>query len=239
MFCAYQLYRMTHMKREVEVIRERERAGVLLHPLRLRILEAARDPASSAGLARRLGLKAQKVNYHVQRLSEAGFLVKVEERRAGNILETVYGASAESYVLASGVLGPLSPPQSASGVTAGRLLALQARAEEELGRVMEQAGVRSGTIGALSLDEEFLFETAEQRSVFTRAVRELFSAVVRKYTSPERPAAEEPAGGRAYRMILGCYPLPDEGRGGEGADGEGAGPLEDPDPGAEGARILP
>jgi DNA-binding transcriptional ArsR family regulator len=193
---------------EVELVAERERAQFLLHPLRLRIMEAAREPASAAGLARRLDLKPQKVNYHVRRLSDLGFLRVVEERRAGNVLETVYVASARSYVLASGVLGPLAPVLSDDGVTAGRLLALHARAEAELGAVMAGAGSGGSTLGALALDEEFRFETAQQRAVFTRAVRDLFSAVVRKYTSPAAPV-EGPATGRRYRMILGCYPLPD------------------------------
>ncbi len=198
---------------EVEVVADRERAEVLLHPLRLRILEAARAPASAAGLARQLDLKPQKVNYHVRRLSDLEFLRVVEERRAGNVLETVYVASARSYVLASDVLGALAPVVPDEGVTVGRLLALHARAEAELGAVMAQAAQvdnGGGTLGALSLDEEFRFETAQQRAVFTRAVRDLFSAVVRKYTSPATPG-EGPASGRRYRMILGCYPVPDVG----------------------------
>lgn len=225
---------MNALMAETEVVSDRERAEVLLHPLRLRILESARRPASAAGLARRLGMKPQKVNYHVRRLSDHGFLRKVEERRAGNVTETVYGASAGSYVLASGVLGPLAPGVAAAGMTAGRLLALQSRAEVEMAAVMGQMDEGGGALGVLSLDEEFRFETAEQRAVFTRAVRELFSAVVRKYTTPDRPDSPGPgdeagggtvARGRRYRMFLGCYPLPDGAAAGD-ADRVGAGDAD-------------
>lgn len=195
---------------EVEIVTDRERAELLLHPLRLRIVEAAREPGSAADIARRLRLTPQKVNYHVGRLSEHGFLRRVEERRAGNIVETVYAATAESYVLASRVLGALAPTSAVGdGVTAARMLWLQARAERELAEVLAERGDAGRALGVLSLDAEFRFESAEQRSIFARTVRELFSAVVRKYTSPVR-TPEGPAAGRPYRMILGCYPVPDE-----------------------------
>ena len=200
---------MVDPQREIEIVGDRRRAEVMLHPLRLRILDVARTSASAAAIARRLRLKPQKVNYHVRRLAEHGFLRAVEERRAGNVVETVYQSTAEKYVLAARVLGTLAPESAgpASG-TVGGLLGLHARAESEIGDLL-QATPAGRTIGALSLDAEFRFETAEQRTVFARAVRELFSAIVKKYTSP--PGTEEGAspGGRPYRMILGCYPVPE------------------------------
>ena len=211
LYCTHKRYGMVSPMSEIEIVRERERAEVLLHPLRLRIMESAREPASAAELARRLSQKPQNVNYHVGRLSEHGFLRKTEERRAGNIVEGVYGASARNYVLASGVLGNLSPDGIPPDVsTAGRLLGLQARAERELGVVLQEA--EAGTaLGALSLEAEFRFESAEQRSIFARAVREVFDAVVRKYASPTSIDGV-PADGRPYRMILGCYPVPEPSR---------------------------
>lgn len=212
---------MNQPGREVEVVQDRRRAEVMLHPLRLRILRAAREPDSAAGLARSLGVTPQKVNYHVRRLSDHGFLRKTGERRAGNVVETVYQATAASYVLASRVLGELSPVAAESGSpTVGRLLALQARTESELGQMLGQ-GEEGTILGALTLDAEFRFETAEQRAVFTRAVRELFSAVVRKYTTPASTAGAPSSGGRPYRMVLGCYPIPEVSPGGEDSSAGG------------------
>lgn len=211
---------MSAIAREIDVVLDRDRAALILHPLRLRILEVARIPASAAGLARRLGLKPQKVNYHVRRLEEAGFLRAVEERRAGNIVETVYVATAESYVLASSVLGGLSPSATdATRVTVGRWLGLQARAEVELAEVLEAAGEETRALGALAMDAEFRFETAEQRKVFGRAVRELFAAVVTRYVSPLTTPEGDPGPGRPYRMILGCYPVPESGSTSGGPEG--------------------
>jgi hypothetical protein len=54
----------------LDVIASAERAAVLLDPLRLRLLEQLREPDSAAGLARRLCLPRQKVNYHLRELEK-------------------------------------------------------------------------------------------------------------------------------------------------------------------------
>lgn len=201
---------MSHAAKVIEVVGDRDRAEVLMHPLRLRILEAAREPGSAAELARRLELKPQKVNYHVQRLAEHGFLRLVSERRAGNVVEKVYGATAESYVLGSSVLGGLSPrAKDGDMVTAARWLALQSQAEAELGEVMQGSPDEGEVAPTIAMDAEIRFESADQREVFERAVRELFHAVVSKYASPAETESGEPGQGRPYRMLLGVYPLPE------------------------------
>ena len=48
----------------LDFVREAERASVLLHPLRLRIVAELREPDSASGLARRLRIPRQKINYH-------------------------------------------------------------------------------------------------------------------------------------------------------------------------------
>jgi DNA-binding transcriptional ArsR family regulator len=203
---------MSPKPREIEVIDERARAESLLHPLRLRVLEAARQPASATEIARRLKLSPQKVNYHVRRLEEHGFLEMVEERRARNLVEKIYQATAESYVLASQVLGGLSPRAAlADVVSVSHWLGLQARAEAELGEVLRASSGEGQKAATLSMDAEFRFESAEQRAVFARALREIVTAIVAKYTSPARTAEGEPGAGRPYRLILGCYPLPERG----------------------------
>lgn len=226
---------MNATMRNVQVVDARERAEVLMHPLRLRVLEAARTPGSAAELARRLDLTPQKVNYHVHRLAEHGFLEKVEERRAGNVVETVYGATAESYVLASGVLGGLAPGTvPAESLTAARWLGLQARAEAELGEVFRRASSTGQAVPTISMDAEIRFETAEQQARFARALRELVMAVVSKYTSPARTAEGRPGPGHPFRLLVGCYPIPEppSAAGGDEA-GEAGDDHSDPTEGGE------
>ena len=56
----------------VHVIDDVARAATVLHPLRLRILAELGRPDSAAGLARRLGLPRQQLNYHLRQLEHQG-----------------------------------------------------------------------------------------------------------------------------------------------------------------------
>lgn len=210
----------------IEVVRNRERAGVLLHPLRLRILEEAQRPVSAAEVARRIGETPQKVNYHVGTLADAGFLRLEGERRKRNLVERRYRATARHYAFSPDVLGSLGP--SASGVSgadafsAARLLGLTALVQEELGAVLRQAAAETATAWAdagsagagdgsapeaaagevptLSLDAEVRFRSAGERARFAEEVQRAVVDVAARY-----------AGGghdRTYRLVLGCYPVP-------------------------------
>src|SRR5690606_7209543 len=84
-----------------------ERARALLSPLRLEVLARAREPRSATEIAGELALPRQKVNYHVKELHRARFLRPAGRRRKRNLTEQRYVATARSYVLAPGLLGPL------------------------------------------------------------------------------------------------------------------------------------
>lgn len=90
---------------KLDVVRELDRASVLLNPLRLRILRELREADSASGLSRKLGLPRQKLNYHLRELESSGFLELVAERRKGNCTERVLRATARSYLVAPAVLG--------------------------------------------------------------------------------------------------------------------------------------
>lgn len=74
----------------------------LAHPLRVRILDELREPASAAEVGRRLGESRQNLNYHLKELERGGFVQRVGERRAGAFVESLYQSSA-SAVLVSAV----------------------------------------------------------------------------------------------------------------------------------------
>src|SRR5215469_17729644 len=91
----------------VEVLDAAETAGVVLDPARLKILTALRDPDSSVGVARSLGLPRQRVGHHVRALEAAGLLTCVGERKKRNCVERLLQSSARAYVLAPRLLGEL------------------------------------------------------------------------------------------------------------------------------------
>src|SRR5262245_36493479 len=93
---------------DVEVIEDPAAAAVALEPIRSRILSELAEPASAAALAGRLGVARQKINYHLRAL-EAHRLVRVAERRKwGGLTERLLVATAASYVVSPGALGPVA-----------------------------------------------------------------------------------------------------------------------------------
>ena len=57
----------------VRVLDDASSVGRALSPVRRRILEHLAEPDSAAGLAARLRLPRQKVNYHLRVLEKAGY----------------------------------------------------------------------------------------------------------------------------------------------------------------------
>src|SRR5271154_1392678 len=92
------------MPATLQIVQSPEKAGVLLQPGRLRLLEQLTEPDSAAGLARRMGVPRQKLNYHLRELERGGFLELIEERRKGNCMERVVRAVAREFLIAPGTL---------------------------------------------------------------------------------------------------------------------------------------
>jgi len=93
-----------------------ERAGkrpAALDPVRARLLGELAVPASAAGLAARVGIARQKVNYHLKALEARGLVELSEERRHGGITDRVLQASAASYVVSpAAVNGSAADPDA-------------------------------------------------------------------------------------------------------------------------------
>src|SRR5262245_2965310 len=56
-------------------------AALLYHPVRIKILAALVEPDSATGVARRMNLPRQTVNYHVRELARAKLLARAGRRR--------------------------------------------------------------------------------------------------------------------------------------------------------------
>jgi len=205
------LYTFWRMYAEaVDVIGDDSRVAALLHPLRRRILEALREPDSAAGLARRLLLPRQKINYHVRELARGHFLERAGRRRRRNMIEQRYVARARGYVLSPELLGVLQADRSRveDVFSASYLLALSAQVQSELGLARSEADARGKRLATLSLVSELRFETAEQRAAFARELQRAVADVVARHSSPYRAADGSAGRGRPFRLVAGCYPIP-------------------------------
>lgn len=197
---------------ELHVIRDFDRAYSLLHPVRRKMLELLSEPLSSAGIAHRLRLPRQKVNYHIKEMARAKLLIPAGRLRKRRFYEQCYVASAKAYVLSPELLGKLAAD---AGVTpdrfsAAHLLGLGAQMQMEVSRGLELATKSGKRIATLSLNCEMRFTSPEQRAEFTKALEKAIVDAIGRHTSPYKLKDGTAAPGRAFRLVLGCYPMVSE-----------------------------
>jgi len=204
----------------VQTISEPRTAAALLDPLRTRILALAREPASATEIARQLEMPRQRVHYHVRELERFGLLLTAGRRRRRNLIEQRFVATARSYVLAPGLLGPLAPDWRTVGDTASGeyLLALLEQVRDDVGRATAKEEAAPGEAetaerpATVSLKAQFRLESAAQRTAFATALREALVAAIARHTSPDRLDDGRPGKGGPHRLLLACYPVPAAGR---------------------------
>ena len=187
---------------EVEVVDAAERAGVLLEPARLRILSALREPDSSAGVARTLGLPRQRVGHHVRALEAAGLLTRVGERRKRNCVERLLQATARSYVIAPQLLGQLGmmADEARDRFSSTYLLAAASRVLQEVSALRPRAEAAGKKLPTLTVQTEVRFASARSQNEFLEELLAAFSELVRRHHRPDAP------GGRTFRISLLGHP---------------------------------
>lgn len=193
------------------VLRAHAQAAVLLyHPLRLRILGALRTPDSATGVARRMNLPRQTVNYHVRELARAKLLSRAGRRRRRRMYEQCYVATARGYVLSPELLGKLAadPAQVADTFSANYLIGLASKVQIELGHVVALAAKERKRLATLSINTELRLTSAEQRAAFTAAIQKAIVETVGRFSSPFLRLDGSPGAGRPFRLVVGCYPIP-------------------------------
>ena len=203
----------TASRAPVGLLRQPAQAAVLLyHPLRVKILAALLEPDSAAGVARRMNLPRQTVNYHVRELARARLLARAGRRRRRRLYEQCYVATARGYALSPELLGKLAadPAQVADKLSAAYLVGLAAKMQTELGQVTELAEKAGKRLATLSLNTEIRFLSRDQRTQFTEALQAAMIDIIGRYSAPYRNPDGSAAEGRPFRLALGCYPLPPE-----------------------------
>lgn len=191
---------------DLRVIDDPASASVALDPVRSRLLSELRTPMSAATLAARVGLPRQKVNYHLRTL-EAHGLVRVDsKKRWGGLTERRLVATASSYVVSPGALGPVAadPARGMDRLSASYLVALAARVVREVGGLLRKSEALKKRLATLSIDTEVRFRSAEDRAAFARELAAAVAKLVARYHDESAP------GGRRHRLIIGAYPAPGE-----------------------------
>jgi DNA-binding transcriptional ArsR family regulator len=186
---------------DVEVIEDPAAAASALDPMRTRLLTELAEPGSAAGLAGRVGIARQKVNYHLRALEAHGLVEVAEERKRGGITERVLRATAATYVVSPAALGEaaVDPAQAADRFSARYLIALAGRLVREVGRLSRLADAAGKRLPTLTIDTEIGFRSADDRAAFAD---ELTAAVV------ELAARYHHDDGRMHRLVVAAHPKP-------------------------------
>ncbi len=195
---------------DLRVIDDPASAVVALDPVRSRLLSELRAPEgeSAATLAGRMGLARQKVNYHLRTLEAHGLVRVASRKRWGGLTERRLVATASSYVVSPGALGPIgADPAGVDGrgmdrLSASYLVALAARAVREVGQLLRKSEELNKRLATLSIDTEVTFRSAEDRAAFTSELTSAVASLVSRYHD------EAAHGGRRHRLMIGAYPTP-------------------------------
>ena len=188
---------------DVHVIDDPAAATVALEPMRSRLLSELAVPASAATLATRVGLARQKVNYHLRALEAHGLVRLADERRWGGLTERLLVATASSYVVSPGALGPIAadPNREIDKLSASYLIALGARVVREVADLVRRAKQADKRLATLAVDTEVRFRSATDRAAFSNELTAAITTLVSKYHDESAP------GGRPHRLVVVAHPL--------------------------------
>jgi DNA-binding transcriptional ArsR family regulator len=188
----------------LDVIRSPKSAAALLDPTRQRLLGHLREPDSASGLARRLRLPRQRINYHLKVLEGAGLVELVEERRKGNCLERVVRATARAFIISPEALGALGPSAetAADRLSSAYLIATAGRAIRDVAALEDRARKEGKRVATLTLDADVRFASAETRAKFADELAGALARIAARYHDDRAP------GGRRFRLIAAVHPVP-------------------------------
>ena len=186
----------------MEIVDAGRRAATMLHPMRLRLLENLQEPDSSSGLARRLELPRQKVNYHLRALEKEDLVEFVEERRKGNCVERVVRAKATTYLIDPHILGRLAadPKHVKDRFSATYLIAVAVRTIRDLATLLHRSKKAGKRLATFTLQVDVRFATSADQTAFTEALSNSVAELVSEYHDETVPK------GRLFRFIIGSYP---------------------------------
>jgi DNA-binding transcriptional ArsR family regulator len=186
----------------VEVVADRNRAQVLLHPTRMQILERLTAPSSAVALARQLGLPRQLVNYHLRELAGEKLVALVETRTRGSVRERIWQRTGHSYAISIGALGNLgsSPDTVHDRYSSAWQIAVASKAIHELADLRTAAAKAGQKLATFSLDVDVRFADAAARSAFAQGLADAVAELVRRHHDERAPR------GRWFRCYLGVYP---------------------------------
>jgi len=192
--------------KSVHLIEDAGAAAAVMSPLRRSILETLREPDSAAGVARRLDLPRQKLNYHVRKLEAAGLIEKVGERQARGFTEILMQSVARSYLVSPSALGAIEadPKDVKDRASSAYLMAAAGRLIRNVGELRRTADEQGKRLATLTMESTVTFADAADLRTFGDELTQAVATLVEKYHTPKA------ASGRTFSILAAVSQQPRE-----------------------------
>lgn len=187
----------------VGVLGGAERLSAVLSPLRRRMLECLEEADSASGLARKLGLPRQKINYHLRKLESAGLVELAEERARRGCTERYLRLTARAFVISPEFLGALAadPERIRDQHSSAYLVAMAARVVRDVATLRAGAAQREQRLATMAMETEISFASPADFKAFTEEVAAEVLRLSAKYHRADL------AGSRPIRFVAGAHPV--------------------------------
>ena len=181
----------------VGLMEEGQQVRSALSPMRTRLLDLLRQPASATELGQVLGLPRQKINYHLRVLEAAGLVRVVETRARRGFTERVLQAAAQEFVVDPQLMGSKSGVRSRDRFAAEHLMDVATDAVRDVSRLWSGAEKSGKRLLTFTIEADVSFADPADVHAFTNELAEAVAAVSARHSSPA---------GRRYRVVVGGYP---------------------------------
>jgi len=189
---------------DLSLIDDPARAAIALHPIRRKLLERLTAPDSASGLARKLDLPRQKVNYHLRELERAGMVEPTGEmRQRRGCEERIVRAVSAGYLIDPTALGlgaAPDPDDVRDRLSATYLIALAARAIRDIATLRKRADAVGKKLPTFSMHADVRVASPEALNAFTEDLANAVAQCIAKHHD------DSAADARLFRLIVGSYP---------------------------------
>src|SRR5262249_23671360 len=160
-------------------------AAAALSPFRLRLLDGLQQPESASGLARRLGLPRQQVNYHLRELERGGVIEMGGARqRGGRARRLLRLTTRGSLPRAAEAAAPeVRADQEGHGFASAHLIAAASAVASEVAELRARADAAGKRLVTTTLQSEIRFPTPDDYRAFVEGLTAAVARLVARHAA--------------------------------------------------------
>ena len=186
----------------VSVLSESHRLAAVLSPIRRQLLQSLDTPDSASGIARRLGIPRQKVNYHLRELERAGFVEIDEQRQRRGCVERLVRLTARAFVVSPDFLEGLAgdPDRIHDTFSSSYLVSAASRMVRDVALLRDRASNVDQKLATMTMETEVSLESPAAFKAFSEELAAQLASLTIKYNNPRAKSS------RAFRIVLASHP---------------------------------